>query len=151
MEFELRTGNDVAATLVFRSAFGSFATGRCADGCWTFKRVGFWQTRATIRECEGEKEIGAFRNNTWNGGGELELPDGRRFRATTNLWQSKLEFLDGSDNPLIELRSRGVIHMAATVEIQPPAVTLPEMPWMVLFGCYLTVMMRSDGAAAAAG
>ena len=67
--YELRAGDDVAATLDFKSSFGSFATGRSGDGCWTFKRVGFWQTRATIRECERGTEIGSFKNNTWKGGG----------------------------------------------------------------------------------
>ena len=44
MEYELRAGDMLAATLRFRSSFGSFATAEDGDGCWTFKRVGFWQT-----------------------------------------------------------------------------------------------------------
>ena len=98
--YELRAGDDVAATLDFKSSFGSFATGRSGDGCWTFKRVGFWQTRATIRECERGTEIGSFKNNTWKGGGTLELPDGRRYLATTNIWQTKLEFQTESETPI---------------------------------------------------
>ncbi|HYM81602.1 MAG TPA: hypothetical protein VEY91_09350, partial [Candidatus Limnocylindria bacterium] len=82
MQYELRAGDELAATLRFRSMFGSFATGESADGCWTFKRVGFWQTRATIRACDSETEIAAFRNNTWSGGGTLELADGQTIRAT---------------------------------------------------------------------
>ncbi|HEY0722558.1 MAG TPA: hypothetical protein VGD41_00915, partial [Pyrinomonadaceae bacterium] len=44
MQYELRAGDELAATLRFRSSFGSLATGESADGCWTFKRIGFWQT-----------------------------------------------------------------------------------------------------------
>ena len=44
MQYELRAGDELIATLRFRSSFGSFATAESADGCWTFKRVGFWQT-----------------------------------------------------------------------------------------------------------
>jgi len=47
MQYELQAGDELAATLRFRSSFGSFATGESADGCWTFKRTGFWQTRVT--------------------------------------------------------------------------------------------------------
>lgn len=154
MEYELRAGDQIVGTLIFRSSLGSFATGRGADGCWTFKRVGFWQTRATIRECERDSEIGSFRNKTWTGGGTLELPDGRQFLATTNLWQSKLEFQEESGVPLFALKSRGLIHLAADVEIQPQAMRIPEIRWMILFGWYVIVMMHMDSsgvAAAAAG
>jgi len=86
MQYELRTGDELIATLRFRSSFGSFATAESEDGCWTFKRVGFWRTRATIRGCESETNIAMFKNNTWSGGGALELPDGRKVLATTNFW-----------------------------------------------------------------
>ena len=88
MEYELRAGDELIATLRFRSSFGSFGTGESADGCWTFKRVGFWQTRVTIRGCGSDMDIAMFKNNTWSGGGTLELPDGRKVLATTNLWQT---------------------------------------------------------------
>jgi hypothetical protein len=45
-EFELQVDGELAATLRLKSSFGSFATAESAGGCWTFKRVGFWQTRA---------------------------------------------------------------------------------------------------------
>ncbi len=91
MQYELRAGEEIVATLRFRSSFGSFATAESADGCWTFKRVGFWQTRVTIRGCGSDMDIAMFKNNTWSGGGTLELPDGRKVLATTNLWQTKFE------------------------------------------------------------
>jgi hypothetical protein len=150
MQYELRASDGIVATLGFRSSFGSFATAQCADGCWTFKRVGFWQTRVTIRECNGEKEVGQFRNNIWKGGGGLELPDGRRFLATTNIWQTKLEFQDESGAPLIQLKSRGVVHAAAAVEIQSRAVGIPELPLMALLAWYVVVMMHQDSAGATA-
>ena len=90
MEYELRADDEVIATLRFRSSFGTFATAESADGCWTFKRIGFWKTKATIRACGSETEIAFFKNNTWSGGGTLELSDGRKFQATTNLWQDNL-------------------------------------------------------------
>lgn len=150
-EFVLRAGETVAATMGFRSTFGSFATGKSEDGCWTFKRVGFWTTRVTIRTCKPEAEIGTFHKSMWSGGGGLELPDGRQFRATTNLWQSKLEFLDESDAPLMRVKSRGVVHLAGAVEIEPRAAKLRELPWLVLLSWYLAVMMNEDAGAAAGG
>jgi hypothetical protein len=64
MEFELRADDETAATLRFRSSLGSLATAESGDGCWTFKRVGFWRTRVTIRACDGETDLAVFRHDT---------------------------------------------------------------------------------------
>jgi len=152
-EFELRDGDELVATLRFRSAFGSFATAETAEGSWTFKRVGFWSTRVTICPAGSEQEIAAFRNSTWHGGGTLELADGRRYRASTNFWQSRYEFQDPAEKPLVRFqRIGGLFHLSAQVEIAQAAAELPELPWLVALGWYLAVKMHDDagGAAAAA-
>src|SRR5262245_8229272 len=91
-EFQLKVDGETAATLRFRTAFGSLATAETADGSWTFKRVGFWKTYVTICASGSDKEIAAFRPNTWTAGGTLEFADGRQYRADTNFWMSKYQF-----------------------------------------------------------
>jgi hypothetical protein len=148
MEYELQDDGELAATLRFRSSFGSLATGESADGCWTFKRMGFWQTRATIRRCGSDEEIAVFRNNTWSNGGTLELPDGRRYLANTNFWATEYEFTTEAGESLVTYRRiSGLLHLSSMVEIQPLAVSLDELPWLVMLGWYLTVMMQMDSAA----
>ena len=148
MHYELRVSGELVATLRFRSSMGSFATGESADGCWTFKRVGFWQTRVTVRLCGGERDIASFKNNTWSGGGTLELSDGRAFHATTNLWQTKLEFQNESGNALIQFKSGGLLHQSAKVKIQPSSIGTAELPFIMMLGWYLIVMMSADSAIA---
>jgi len=150
MQYELRADDELIATLRFRSSFGSFATAESADGCWTFKRVGFWQTKATIRACGSDIDIAVFRNNTWSGGGTLELSEGRKFLATTNVWQTNFEFQSETGQILVRFKPGGFVHLSATVEIQPDAADVPELPWIVMLGWYLTVMMYMDTAATAA-
>ncbi|MBI3175756.1 MAG: hypothetical protein HYZ25_18700 [Chloroflexi bacterium] len=151
MEYELHAGEMIAATLRFRSSLGSFATATSADGTWTFKRVGFWQTKVTIRAAESETDLATFRNNTWSGGGTLELLDGRKYPANTNFWSTQYEFKTEQGESLISYRKiGGILHMSSVTEIHPLARNIPEMPWMVLLGWYLTVMMHMDSAAAAA-
>ena len=150
MQYELRAGDELIATLRFRSSFGSFATAESADGCWTFKRVGFWQTRATIRGCESEVDIAMFKNNTWSGGGTVELVGGQQYLATTNFWQTNLEFKTEAGETLVRLNPGGLVHLSAKVDIRPNAAGVPELPWVVMFGWYLTVMMYMDTAAIAA-
>ena len=151
MEYELHTPeNEVIATLKFKSTFGSFATAECADGCWTFKRVGFWHTRATIRPCDAEEDIATFRHNTWAGGGTLEFPDGRKLLASTNFWQTRLDIKTETGQPLIRLHTDGFLKMSATVEICPEAKEVVELPWLVMLSFYLAVMMYMDASAASA-
>lgn len=151
MEYELRAGEHEAATLRFRSSFGSFATAASADGTWTFKRVGFWQTRVTVRAAGEESDLAVFKNNTWSGGGTLELPDGRNYPANTNFWATQYEFKDEAGKPLVSYRKiGGILHLSSQVEIHPRAREIEEAPWIVLLGWYLTVMMYMDAAAATA-
>jgi hypothetical protein len=148
MEYELRSGDDVLATLKLRSSFGSLATAESGDGCWTFKRVGFLSTRVTIRPCGSETEVATFRNNTWSSGGSLELEAGRKIMATSNFWQTQYQFQTESEEALVRFKSSGLIRVHSAVEITPAGTRLRELPLLVLLGFYLVVMMRSDAAVA---
>ena len=148
MHYELRAGSDVVATLRFRSSFGSYATAEGDDGCWTFKRVGFWQTKVTVRPCNSNDDIASFKNNTWSGGGTLELADGRTFPATTNFWQTKFGFETESGEKLIQFETSGLLHLSVPVEIHPASINMSELPLMVMLGCYLIVMVQNDAAIA---
>jgi hypothetical protein len=149
-QYELRTGDALVATLKFRSAWGTFATAESGDGCWTFKRIGFWQNKASIRVCGSEADLAIFQNNTWSSGGSLAFADGPRFNATTNFWMTNYEFRAETDEPLVRFRHGGVFRDSARVEVLPPARTLPELPLLVLFGWYLVLMLSSDAGGAAA-
>lgn len=151
MEYELRAGKDLVASLRFRSAFGTLAAAESADGCWTFKRMGFFQSRVTVRACGSERDLAVFKNNTWKGGGTLELADGRTFLVNTNFWQSAYEFRDSAEQPLVRFKTDwGLMQQSAEVEILPAAGQLPELPWMVLLGWYLAVMLNNDSAVSTA-
>jgi hypothetical protein len=149
MEYELKSGDSLLATLRFRSTWGTFATAETADGCWTFKRVGFWQTRVTIHSCNSEDEIAAFKNNTWSDGGSLLFPDTRKYLANTNFWQTQLEFKTENGEPLIQFKNVGFVHPSAKVIIHESAKTIPELSWIVSLGWYLIIMMQNDSSAAA--
>jgi len=150
MEYELHDGEELVATLRFRSSFGSFATAECAGGCWTFKRTGFWQTRVSVRACDTNTDLAFFKNNTWANGGTLELPDGRKYPANTNFWGTSYEFKTEAGEPLVSFRRiEGLLHLSSAVDIQPAALSLPELPWLVIFGWYLAIMLQMDSAAAA--
>jgi hypothetical protein len=148
-QYELRAGDVPLATLTRRSIFGSFATGESNEGCWTFKRIGFFQTRVTIRNRGRDSDIAVFKNATWSAVGTLEFPDRRRVLATTNFWQTNLEFKTEQNMLLFTFKIRGFIRSGATLIIEVPAAEMPELPWMVMLGWYLIIMMQEDDSAAA--
>lgn len=151
MDYELRAGEDVVARLAFRSSFGTLAAASAAEGTWTFKRVGFWQPVVTVRR-EGESDdLATFRNSTWSSGGTLQLRDGREYRADSSFWMTEFRFLAEGDRPLVVFRRiSGVFHTSAEVDVRPEAREMAELPWIVPFGWYLTVMMQRDTAATSA-
>lgn len=148
---ELRDGEVEVATLEFRNAFGTLATAQTAEGVWTFKRVGVFNARVTVRAGDSERDLAAFRPNTWKAGGTLELADGRQFRADTNLWMTRYSFASPDEQPLVSFqRIAGVLHHSAEVTVHESARTLPELPWIVPLGWYLALLMQHDGGVAAA-
>ena len=148
--YELRCGDDIVTTLTFRSALGSMATARTTDGAWTFKRVGFWRTRATVRAAATIFDLATFEHNTWSGGGSLILADGRSILVTTNLWQSKIEFQMPEGDVLFRYRTEGFMREEAELETRPALEGMAEMPWLLAFGWYLVLMMHQDSASSAA-
>jgi len=133
-EWELRRDDEIVAILTLRSAFGTLAEGTCDDGTWTFKRVGFFQPRVTVRAGGATADLAVFEPNTWTGGGSLRLADGRCMQVTTNFWQSRIEFALEDDTVLFRYLTEGFARQNAAIEA---------------FGWYLVVMMHQDAAAGA--
>lgn len=147
--YELVSGDEQVATLSFRSAFGSFATAQTAEGSWTFKRVGFWQTRATVREEGALNDLAVFEHATWSGGGTLTTAGGQALQVTTNLWQSRIEFQLEDGTILFRYETEGFMRHGAVLAIEPAGARMKELPWLLAFGWYLVVMMHHDAAATA--
>lgn len=147
MEYELQAdGSESIATLRFKSPlFGFLATAESADGCWTFNQIGFLKPKTVIRACANDIDLAIFENNEWDGGGVLKLPSGHCYAAVANFFQTQYEFRTESDEPLIRIKARGWFHLSAKVEILQAACLLPELPWMVMLGWYLTIDIASPG------
>jgi hypothetical protein len=149
MEYELRDGETLAATLRFRSSFGSLATAESADGRWTFKRVGFWHPVITVRASNEEATLATFKNKTWTDGGTLEVPDGRRCLVSTNFWSTRYAISSEEGQDLVRYEHiGGLMRMSSTVTVHPSATQFRELPWVVPFGWYLAILMYQDSAAA---
>jgi len=150
-EFELLDGVRVIATLAFSNSLGTLATATAGAAGWTFKRVGFFQQRVSIRARGSEASLGEFVNGTWTEGGTLTLRNGRRFNATTNLWNTKWRVEDDAGRLVLRFDYGGVFRLHAFVDLAEGARDLAELPLLLTLSWYLVVMQAREAEASAAG
>ena len=68
---------------------------------------------------------------------------------TTHCWQTNYWFKTAEGEPVVNFKTKmGLLHQSTEVEILPAVENLLELPWMILLGWYLAVMMSNDTAAA---
>ena len=146
-DFELKDGDEVVATLRFRSLFGTLATADTADGNWDLQASGLLVDSRDGLHRRTESEIATFRNNTWSAGGTLELADGRKFPANTNFWMSTYEFKDEAGGSIVRYHKiGGPLHLSSKVQVQPAAARLPGAsgPGVLMNAFPTEVSMASD-------
>jgi len=150
-EYELRAGDEVLATLRWPKSWGSLAEAEVAEGRWTFKRVGFWRTRGTLRVAGDEDDIGTLEAR-WTGNGTLTLASGESYGwESTNLWGTRYGWSDSRGTELVRFgATASLLREEAAVELSPRASALSDLPLLVLYGWYLLVMHNRDAAGATA-
>ncbi len=156
--FELRVGDELLATLRFQSAFGSLAVADSSAGSWTFKRVGFFNPRVTVRVAGQEFDTAVYTPRWTGSDGKLAFANGRTYRwSVANFWSTKFQICDLDGEPLIGYHSGSekprlsdIFKTQAFVQVTPRGRELPDLPLLVLVGWYLIILQHEDSAAAAA-
>jgi hypothetical protein len=154
--YELYQGDEIFATLIFKTAFGSLATAETTECKWTFKRVGFLNPRVTVRELGSDGNLAVFQPRFW-GDGELILTSGERFTwKPTNFWQTEWVFQDTYDRLWVKFKSgteksklSDLFKTQAMLEIAPVIPARETLPLLVTVGWYLMILHQQDAAAAA--
>jgi hypothetical protein len=143
LKYELKAGNQVIATLLYPRFFDTFATAESADGTWTFQGGDFRQPTVHIRTAGTDMDLAVFQNNMWRGGGILDLLDGRKYAAhATGYKAGGHVFKTMTNELLVSYRNiEGPFHMSAQVQIHRRAEGLIELPWMVMLGWHLVLVL----------
>jgi hypothetical protein len=146
--FELRSGEDVVATLAWEKPFGTLAAAQTAEKTWTFKRVGFFNPRVTVRSPASEADIAVFRPS-WGYGGTLEV-QGKTFTwKKLDFWGSKWGFAWQDGTVLLSFSYasglNAIFKLEGTVELSPGSVsTVIDVPLLATLGWYVMVLMHDD-------
>ena len=146
--YELRADGQVFATLRWLKAFGSLAQADTQVGHWTFKRVGFWRPRVTVREIGATSDILIFEPSL-SGSGTIDLPQTRQLRWSTSpqrgwAWHA----LTGK--PLLHFSADDAAAQRGQVTLEPGALQLPDLALLIPLGWYLTILLIDDNATGSA-
>src|SRR4051812_19889849 len=86
--YELQTEDAVVASIEWESLWRSRAVCTTAEGQRTVERRGAIRPTIVIRALDSEVDLAVFRGG-WDGGGTLDLRDGRTYTwAKTNWWHT---------------------------------------------------------------
>jgi hypothetical protein len=150
-DYKLISGTDAFGSITFKKSFGTLAEAGVAGQCWSFKRIGFFNTKVTIRNCGDKNDLATFINNTWKGGGTLYFKDGTSYKANTNFWNSEFGFQSPKGKKLLKISTKGFLKTSTLIEINKGGEVDPKIELLVLLACYLSIMIRQDEMMAATG
>jgi hypothetical protein len=156
--YRLMVDDQEVAALDFQSAFGSLAAAATSTDRWTFKRVGFFNPRVTVRREGSEADLAVYRPRWTGSEGRLEFADGRVLLwKTANFWATEYVFTMPEGDPLLLFRQgledgklNDFFKAQARVVFQPESGLLTDLPLLVLLGWYLMILAQEDSGAAAA-
>ena len=143
----LYAGDAPLGLLRREKAFGTLARAEAAEGAWTFKRVGCFHPRITVREAGAETEVAVLTVGLC-GGGQLTTAGGGSYRwVARGFWRPRWLFLDAAGAPLAEFRGGG---WRGRVTLAAAARRLPELSLLVLLGWYCIQLAEEDAMVMAA-
>lgn len=145
MEYELHAGDNLAATLYWQKSFGSLAHAIAADGHWTLKRSGFLRPHITVRVAGADANIASLEANL-SGAGTLRFKDNRVYRwLNINFWEGEWVFAADDKTPLVRfLNARAASNAKGRVNLEPGALTHPDLSLLCIVGWYLIILMAAD-------
>jgi hypothetical protein len=154
--FDLRSGEDLYAQLEFPKWYGSLAIATAAGQRWTFKRVGFFNPRVTVRGEGSETDLAVFQPRWTGTEGTAHITNGAAYTwKTANFWATEYVWLNTAGELLIQYRQgieaswlADLFKTQSRVEIQPSAQALQDLSLLVSLGWYLIVLKQQDDASA---
>jgi hypothetical protein len=148
--YELRAGEDIFATMEFQTELGSLATVKSLEKTWTFKRVGFFKPRITVREQATESDLLVYYPQWGSTEGVFEFVDGETYVwKLANYWATKYQVVDLAGVPLVSYTSKidqllDWIKDQAQVEIGAEHLNASQLVLLIAMGWYLIVLQQGD-------
>jgi hypothetical protein len=144
MGWELHEKELVVGSVLAEGKFLSNATGKCVDGGWKFKRVGALQANISIMGMNDGMEIALFKKNAFNRNGSILVNKEKKFTINANFLMAEYNLARDKESILTLSDVTRFPILSSKLKIDPNAMNIPELPWLVLFSWYLAVMQHFD-------
>ena len=139
--FELHSGDEVLARLYRQKEIHSMV-GEAADGCWAFRRRGFWNADIVVTDLSSQAEVAIVKKGRNK---SLAFSDGRLFTfQKTSFWRNEWVWLNAEGTPLIHFQH------GKHLMLEPLALSLPELSLLTIVGWHLLVLQQEEDAASTA-
>ena len=148
---ELRKGEQSLATLHWKSAFSTLATGTMQTYRWTFERPRLLSRDVEVRAPGTERLVAVF-SPGWTNEGTLTLSDGHTFYwRTENFWQTRWAFTNAAGAPQVRFAdTSGFLERRTAVGIARSDLVASGDALLVLLGRSLMVLLAQEAAAVTA-
>jgi hypothetical protein len=153
--YELQCGNLYLGTLEFQSSFSSLAFAETADGKWSFKQVGVWNPRMTIREQGKQENIATYQSKIWSS--KICFNNGKTYIwKSINFWSTQWAFINSAGEVMSVVKPgvakkkfSGFFKTQVTMEIYPSKETEGNITLLLPFALYLIILQQKAAAVAA--
>ncbi len=142
--YELRSGDDVLASLAWDESDESAATAKAGDRSWTFRRLGFLNPHVVALDSSGSQ---VFRfDATMSGGGMGHASDGHLYRWFANLWRAEWGWMDSGQNDLIKFHRSFDVNekQEGNLELLDAGRDTSNLELLVLLGWYLIITISES-------
>jgi hypothetical protein len=150
---ELRSDEQILATMRWESMWSTLATGTARAGQWSFERPRLLSRDIEVR-IPGTTDDApwAVFSPGWTSEGTLCLADGRQFHwQCTDFWQTEWVFVSAAGEPLVRFTdTSGFLSQSTAVGIVRAKLSESDRALLVLLGHYLMVLQARDRAATTA-
>jgi hypothetical protein len=153
---ELVNENKIIGSIKWKKVAGSRATAELDDQKWTFKRIGFFKPRVTIRSEKKEETIAIFEPKR-SGDGSLFLKKKKFTWKPTDTTNNEFAFYNENDKEFIvkisKIKSKKtseVFKFKSKVEINETVKTDNQLLLLIVLSCYLFESFENDSAIEAA-
>lgn len=136
--YELRSGEQVLATMTFTKFLGSEVRMECDQGSWIISQSGIWRPKVIVREAENGITVAEIPVHFLKQEFTFNLRD-RSYETVTlrrNFWASTFTMTGRAGRELLSLKQKFFSFTTATITVGPRAKEYDELPWLMFLLWY---------------
>lgn len=146
-EFELRSGDEVIAQMIYPRYFSHMAELTIQNESYEFYRPKFFTRDVDVRKKDYQNPFAYFKSNFFRSKGELELPRGTKLIMKFGLFRKQAEIYLGENDLLISILSKFSFKERSKVVIEKRSEVIDEYPWVIML-CFYLIQLRKRNSGA---